>query len=523
MGPAPLLRRRARGRARPSPHPERRARLAGSRAPRPRGGARRAAASGPRAGGGRAARAHGGRAAQRGGGGGERARRLPGRRPLRAVLAGCRGDGCARVRAPDDARLRLARLPGPLPLEHRREPARDREHGRAHGPRGRDGTPPESPGVAGPRRRSAPGGARAAAPRAWVPAAGPRAARGIAGRVHTALLLRHADARRDALARADRVRRGGPRAARLGLPVRHGRPAPGGRRARARAACRGRARDPQRQRGKDSEPMTHTADIVVAGAGHNSLITAAYLARAGYECLVLDARPISGGGAATEELLGPGYRIDSCSTGHTIIRVNPLLVDDELGLHADYGLEYLEPDPVGHVAFPDGEQLTMWLDLDRTYEEIARFSERHAAGLRPVARGAAARPPARAHLAATERDLGVGRDQARVQRPPRPGVHGLAGVPDARPGRRRGVGRQRLLDHLRTAGSKLVDSARRLGSADRRAHALPRGPRLDGARGQAGLAARHRERTLRRRGDGRRRALHGRPRRALDDSRQAAA
>src|SRR5918994_1481767 len=120
--------------------------------------------------------------------------------------------------------------------------------------------------------------------------------------------------------------------------------------------------------------MSVTADVVVAGAGHNSLITAAYLARAGYECLVLDARPIPGGGAATEQLLGPGYRIDSCSTGHTIIRVNPLLVNDELGLHADYGLEYFEPDPVGHVAFPDGEQLTMWLDLDRTCEEIARFS-----------------------------------------------------------------------------------------------------------------------------------------------------
>ena len=121
--------------------------------------------------------------------------------------------------------------------------------------------------------------------------------------------------------------------------------------------------------------MTHSADVVVAGAGHNSLITAAYLAKAGHECLVLDARSIPGGGAATEELLGPDYRIDSCSTGHTIIRVNPLLMNDELGLHADYGLEYLEPDPVGHVAFPDGAQLTMWLDLDRTCEEIARFSK----------------------------------------------------------------------------------------------------------------------------------------------------
>ena len=124
--------------------------------------------------------------------------------------------------------------------------------------------------------------------------------------------------------------------------------------------------------------MSQTADVVVAGAGHNSLITAAYLAKAGYECIVLDARAIPGGGAATEELLLPGYKIDSCSTGHTLIQVNPLLTEDELGLKADYGLEYLEPDPVGHVGFPDGEQLTMWLDLDRTLAEIARFSERDA-------------------------------------------------------------------------------------------------------------------------------------------------
>jgi phytoene dehydrogenase-like protein len=124
--------------------------------------------------------------------------------------------------------------------------------------------------------------------------------------------------------------------------------------------------------------MSEAYDVVVAGAGHNSLVTAAYLAVAGHRCLVLDARPIPGGGAATEEPLGPGYRIDSCSTGHTLIRVNPLLADDELGLHADYGLEYVEPDPVGHVAFPDGEQMTMWLDIERTCEEIARFSARDA-------------------------------------------------------------------------------------------------------------------------------------------------
>src|ERR1700722_6995173 len=125
--------------------------------------------------------------------------------------------------------------------------------------------------------------------------------------------------------------------------------------------------------------ITEDADIVVAGAGHNSLLTACYLAKAGYRCLVLDARPIPGGGAATEELLLPGFGIDTCATGHTMIRVNPALSRDELGLTARYGLRYAEPDPVEHVAFPDGEQFTMWLDRDRTAEEVARFSKADAA------------------------------------------------------------------------------------------------------------------------------------------------
>jgi phytoene dehydrogenase-like protein len=124
------------------------------------------------------------------------------------------------------------------------------------------------------------------------------------------------------------------------------------------------------------------ADVVVAGAGHNSLIAAAYLTRAGYRCRVLDARATPGGGVASEELLLDGFKLDSCSTGHTLIQTNPLLSDDELGLRADHGLAYIEPDPVAHVVFPDGDSLTMWLDLERTCEEIAYYSRSDAAAYR---------------------------------------------------------------------------------------------------------------------------------------------
>ena len=128
--------------------------------------------------------------------------------------------------------------------------------------------------------------------------------------------------------------------------------------------------------------MSAEVDVVVAGAGHNGLIAAAYLCRAGYRCRVLDARAIPGGGVASEELLAPGFRVDSCSTGHTLIHTNPLFAADELGIFSEHDLVYVEPDPVAHIVFPDGESLTMWLDLERTCEEIERFSPADARAYR---------------------------------------------------------------------------------------------------------------------------------------------
>src|SRR5437763_3312014 len=146
----------------------------------------------------------------------------------------------------------------------------------------------------------------------------------------------------------------------------------------------GRSTLAARSRSRRAEGLV--ADVVVAGGGHNSLIAAAYLTRAGHVCRVLDARPVPGGGVASEELLLPGSRCDSCWTGHTLIQTNPLLADDELGLLSEHGLSYIEPDPVGHVVFPDGESLTMWLDLDRTCQEIARFSPADAEAYRRLLR-----------------------------------------------------------------------------------------------------------------------------------------
>jgi phytoene dehydrogenase-like protein len=122
---------------------------------------------------------------------------------------------------------------------------------------------------------------------------------------------------------------------------------------------------------------TDRFDVVVAGAGHNSLICAAYLAKAGYKVLVLEGRPTIGGGCKTAEVCLRGFKEDLCSSVHGAIQQNPLLRNNELNLR-DYGLEYIDPDPIMHTQFTDGSSLTVWQDLDRTVEEYARISKKDA-------------------------------------------------------------------------------------------------------------------------------------------------
>jgi phytoene dehydrogenase-like protein len=120
--------------------------------------------------------------------------------------------------------------------------------------------------------------------------------------------------------------------------------------------------------------MGEQYDVVIAGAGHNSLICGAYLAKAGLKVLALEARDVIGGDTITEELTLPGFKHDSCSSAHALFQASPTMRSNELELDK-YGLHYIKPDPVVTMPFEDGTSLTMWLDLDRTVEEFARFSK----------------------------------------------------------------------------------------------------------------------------------------------------
>ena len=117
-------------------------------------------------------------------------------------------------------------------------------------------------------------------------------------------------------------------------------------------------------------PLPPDADVVVIGAGHNSMVCAGYLARAGLSVVVLEAEEQPGGNTRTEQLTLPGFAHDSCSSAHVLIQNNPLIRDDELGLVADHGLHYLTTDPAVVIPQDDGEVLVMRPDLDDNCAEL---------------------------------------------------------------------------------------------------------------------------------------------------------
>jgi len=81
---------------------------------------------------------------------------------------------------------------------------------------------------------------------------------------------------------------------------------------------------------------TERFDVVVAGAGHNSLLCAAYLAKAGDKIGVLEGQAIIGGGVKTAEVCHPGFKDDLFSSAHVGFSQNPVMKNDELKLR-DYG------------------------------------------------------------------------------------------------------------------------------------------------------------------------------------------
>jgi len=110
-------------------------------------------------------------------------------------------------------------------------------------------------------------------------------------------------------------------------------------------------------------------DVIVVGGGHNGLVAAGYLAKAGRKVLVLEKRQIVGGAAVTEEFF-PGFNFSSLADGSGSL--SPKVASD-LKL-SEHDLQILPTDPLIVSLLDDGKNLTLWHDTDRTVQEISKFS-----------------------------------------------------------------------------------------------------------------------------------------------------
>lgn len=146
----------------------------------------------------------------------------------------------------------------------------------------------------------------------------------------------------------------------------------------------------------------HDFDAIVIGAGHNGLVCAAYLARAGVRTLLVEARSSVGGTAASEAF--GGGTVNICNCDHITFRTTPVM--DELQL-ADHGLRYIDVDPAHtNLAWDDKPAWPIYNDIERTIEAIGSSYPNEVDGYRRYL--AAALPAVKLVLDATNNPPSIG-------------------------------------------------------------------------------------------------------------------
>ncbi len=116
-----------------------------------------------------------------------------------------------------------------------------------------------------------------------------------------------------------------------------------------------------------------TFDVIVIGGGHNGLIAANYLARAGLSVCIFERRLEIGGGLSTEESTVPGFYHNLHSVFHDAAEHMPAMRDLDLKKH---GVDYILPPVQVGMVLGDGRALTVHTDRDKTLASIRRFSAR---------------------------------------------------------------------------------------------------------------------------------------------------
>lgn len=121
----------------------------------------------------------------------------------------------------------------------------------------------------------------------------------------------------------------------------------------------------------------NTYDVVVIGGGSNTLTAAGYLAKIGKSVIVLEKNIECGGGVVSMSP-APGFICDPHAMGMVTCIPNPVIAQDELGLQSKFGLEWVRPEASFSTVFDDNTGLITYVDLDKTCQEISKFSTRDA-------------------------------------------------------------------------------------------------------------------------------------------------
>src|ERR1700690_3626144 len=120
--------------------------------------------------------------------------------------------------------------------------------------------------------------------------------------------------------------------------------------------------------------MAETRDVIIVGGGHNGLVAAFYLAKAGFKPLVLERRAQVGGAAITEEF-HTGFRCSTLAHNTGPLR-SDIVRDMQLEKH---GLKLTTPDVSTASLVPDGRALVLYSDAKKAAAEIAQWSQKDAA------------------------------------------------------------------------------------------------------------------------------------------------